>query len=37
VERLVTITFNGTQFVPITVNGASYTFDLKTRRIVREG
>jgi hypothetical protein len=37
VERLVTIAFNGTQFVPITINGTSYTFDLKTRRIVREG
>jgi len=37
IERLVTITFNGTQLVPITVNGTTYTFDLETRRIVREG
>jgi hypothetical protein len=37
VERLATITFNGTQFVPITVNGTSYTFDLEARRIVRDG
>ncbi len=35
-QRTVTITFNGTQLVPITVNGNSFTFDLKTRRIVRD-
>lgn len=36
VSRTVTITFNGTQFVPITVNEHSFTFDLKTRRIIRD-
>ncbi|MBL8986551.1 MAG: hypothetical protein JNJ80_09775 [Gemmatimonadetes bacterium] len=35
-ERTVTITFNGTRLVPITVNGKSFTFDLRTRRIVRD-
>ena len=34
VEREVTITFNGTQLVPITVNGKVFTLDLKTRKIV---
>jgi hypothetical protein len=33
-DRTVTITFNGTQFVPITINGKTFTFDLKTRKIV---
>jgi hypothetical protein len=36
VTRSVTITFNGTQFVPITVNENTFTFDLKIRRIVRD-
>lgn len=36
VTRTVTITFNGTQFVPITVNGDTFTFDLRIRRIVRD-
>lgn len=34
--RTVTITFNGTQLVPIKVNANTFTFDLKTRRIVRD-
>ncbi len=34
VERVVVITFNGTQLVPITVNGKAFTLDLKTRKIV---
>lgn len=34
VERDVTITFNGTQLVPITVNGKAFILDLKTRKIV---
>lgn len=33
-ERTVTITFNGSQLVPIQVNDKAYTFDLKTRKIV---
>lgn len=33
VERTVTITFNGTQMVPITVNGKAFTLDLKTRKV----
>ena len=37
VTRSVTITFNGTQFVPIKVNDDTFTFDLKIRRIVRDG
>lgn len=36
VTRTVTITFNGTQFVPIKVNDNTFTFDLKIRRIVRD-
>ncbi|MGE0439689.1 MAG: hypothetical protein AB7L66_00455 [Gemmatimonadales bacterium] len=36
-ERDVTITFNGTQFVPIQVNDKTFTFDLRARRIVRDG
>ncbi|MFN0177814.1 MAG: hypothetical protein ACKVZ0_03375 [Gemmatimonadales bacterium] len=36
VTRSVTITFNGTQFVPIKVNENTFTFDLKIRRIVRD-
>jgi hypothetical protein len=36
VERVVVITFNGTRFVPVTVNGKSFTFDLRIRRVVRE-
>jgi hypothetical protein len=36
-ELTVTVTFNGTRFVPITVNGQEYTFDLWRRRIVRDG
>ncbi len=34
--RNVLITFNGTQFVPIKVNENTFTFDLRTRRIVRD-
>ena len=34
--RTVTITFNGTGHVPITVNGRTFTFDLEHRRIERE-
>ena len=33
-QRTVTITFNGTQLVPLTVNEKSFTFDLQTRKIV---
>lgn len=36
-DRTVTITFNGTQLVPIQVNGKTFTFDLKTRKIVSNG
>jgi hypothetical protein len=36
VDRVVTITFNGTRFVPIVVNGTTYAFDLKLRRIVEQ-
>jgi hypothetical protein len=36
IERVVTITFNGTRFVPIVVNGETHTFDLRLRRIVDE-
>jgi len=35
-DRTVLITFNETQFVPIVVNGVTYTFDLATRKIVEE-
>lgn len=33
--RSAVITFNGTQFVPLTVNGETFTLDLGTRRIVK--
>lgn len=33
VTRNVTITFNGTQLVPIQVNGKTFVLDLKTRRV----
>lgn len=36
ISRTATITFNGTQFVPIVVNDQTFTFDLRTRRIVRD-
>lgn len=36
IDRTVTITFNGTQFVPIQVNDRTFTFDLRARRIVRD-
>lgn len=36
-ERTCTITFNGTQLVPIQVNDKTFTFDLKTRKIVTGG
>ncbi len=36
-ERTVTITFNGSELVPVQVNDKSYTFDLKTRKIVTGG
>jgi hypothetical protein len=32
-ERTVTIEFNGTQFVPITINGETCTLDLKLREV----
>lgn len=35
-QRIVTIEFNGTQFVPMTVNGETFTLDLETRSIVEE-
>ena len=36
-DRTALITFNGTQLVPILINGVDeYTFDLATRRIVEE-
>ena len=31
----VLIAFNGTQYVPITINGETYTLDLATRMIDR--
>ena len=34
VERTITIEFNGTQFVTVTVNGATFTMDLTTHEIV---
>ena len=34
-SRTVTVTFNGTQFVPMTVNERSFTLDLATGRPVR--
>jgi hypothetical protein len=34
--RTVVIEFNGTQFVPITINGVTYTLDLETRQIVAD-
>jgi hypothetical protein len=36
VERVATITFNGTRFVPIVINGVSFTFDLRLRRVVEQ-
>lgn len=33
--RTVVIEFNGTQFVPITINGETYTLNLETREIIR--
>lgn len=33
-HRTVVITFNGTQFVPMTVNGVEFTLDLATRTVV---
>lgn len=35
ISRTATITFNGTQFVPLTVGGVTYTLDLATGHIVR--
>jgi len=35
-HRTVTITFNGTQFVPMTVNDRSFTLDLATGHPVRD-
>lgn len=34
--RTVTMEFNGTQFVTITINGETFTFDLVTKEIVRD-
>jgi hypothetical protein len=36
-DRTVVVTFNGTEFVPLTVNGVEYTLDLATREIVASG
>ena len=36
-DRTTVVTFNGTELVPIQVNGKTYTLDLKTRRIVHNG
>ena len=36
-DRTTVVTFNGTELVPIQVNGKTYTLDLKTRRIVHDG
>jgi hypothetical protein len=35
ISRTATITFNGTQFVPLTVGGVTYTLDLATGHVVR--
>jgi hypothetical protein len=35
--RVVTITFNGTELVPMTVNGAPFTLDLATGKVVPRG
>lgn len=34
--RTATVTFNGTQLVPLTVNGVTFTLDLATGKIVRD-
>jgi hypothetical protein len=36
VNRDVTVTFNGTRYVPAVVNGESFTLDLRTRRLQNE-
>ena len=33
-ERTVVIEFNGTNLVPITINGRTFTLDLETREII---
>jgi hypothetical protein len=33
-QRTVVVTFNGTQFVPVVINGETFTLDLATREIV---
>jgi hypothetical protein len=35
-SRTVVITFNGTQFAEITINGEMFFFDLETRTVVRD-
>jgi hypothetical protein len=35
-ERTVVVTFNGTQFVPMVVNGVEFTLDLETRQPARD-
>ncbi len=37
VERNITVTFNGTNSVTLTVNGEAYTLDLKTRTVAKAG
>ena len=37
IEREVTITFNGTQFVPVTVGDEEFTMDLGLRRFGPRG
>lgn len=37
VTRNTVVTFNGTQFVPLTVNGTAFTLDLATGEISRTG
>jgi hypothetical protein len=34
--RTVTVTFNGTQYVPMTVNDRAFTLDLATGRPLRD-
>lgn len=37
IDRTVTVTFNGTQFAEVTVNGETHTIDLAERRVLRGG
>jgi hypothetical protein len=36
IDRTVTVTFNGTQFAEVTVNGEKHTIDLAARRVMKE-